>query len=668
MPAAGPTLVVLRATRRSSSPVYILETTHDDPGSRHMPLISPDIRSARYPLGARIALVLALALAFVLLTGLVDGGVGVTTAQLLKQPRFPLANALPGLLLAGALLAWTRRAWLSFGLAFTLQGLVYGVNVLKVANLGTPLLPDDFRMIGQLRKGGMHLLAGYLPHSPWPYLALLAALALVVLAWRYEPPVVPRHTGGKRLAACGLLAAAFVSMLVGLSAWGRIYNARVLWLEPWSARVTTNHSGLISSLMLFHLQYGGGHHKPDRAAAEQLIAQSAPALQQVLRQPAATGELPDIVVVQSESFFDPSIMHGYEHSNFAPNLRRLARHGSSGKLHVPTFGGGTIRTEFEFLTGLSLRYFDNLQFPYLQMSHKSLPSLVRTLASHGYSTLALHGNDPAFWNRTTAFQAIGFDRFVSQSSFPPGAPNDGKYMADSAMTDEIMTQLKDSGPPQFIFAISIEAHGPYDIEPAHVAERDAIPVPDGITGRDKLELQTYLYHLKHADAELGRLVKLLAKRDRPSVVLFYGDHLPALSNSYHITGFVDGSDMLSQAGVWLLVDPKRPSKPLQADTASWLLPGKLLAHLGIHDDPYFALTELVGPQIAALTAAPGAPPRPQSDEQRQLDKAMAGVDQLRMGGKLEPMLAKALAAAATTQVVRAPSGPPATEAQAAMAH
>src|SRR3546814_8490945 len=47
-----------------------------------------------------------------------------------------------------------------------------------------------------------------------------------------------------------------------------------------------------------------------------------------------------------------------------------------------------------------------------------------------------------------------------------------------------------------------------------VAERDAIPVPAGIEGRDKLELQTYLYHLKHADAELGRLVKL----DRKSVV------------------------------------------------------------------------------------------------------------------------------------------------------
>jgi phosphoglycerol transferase MdoB-like AlkP superfamily enzyme len=608
-----------------------------------MPLNPSDTRRRWQPLAERIALVLALTLAFVLLTGLVDGGVGVTTAQLFKQPRFPLANALPGLLLAGALLAWSRRAWLSFGLAFTLQGLIYGVNALKVANLGTPLLPDDFRMIGQLRKGGMHLLAGYLPHSPWPYLALLAALALVVLAWRYEPPVVPRHTGGKRLAACGLLAAAFVSMLVGLSAWGRIYNARVLWLEPWSARVTTNHSGLISSLMLFHLQYGGGHHKPDRAAAEQLIAQSAPALQQVLRQPAATGELPDIVVVQSESFFDPSIMHGYEHSNFAPNLRRLARHGSSGKLHVPTFGGGTIRTEFEFLTGLSLRYFDNLQFPYLQMSHKSLPSLVRTLASHGYSTLALHGNDPAFWNRTTAFQAIGFDRFVSQSSFPPGAPNDGKYMADSAMTDEIMTQLKDSGPPQFIFAISIEAHGPYDIEPAHTAERDAIAVPEGIEGRDKLELQTYLYHIGHADAELGRLVKQLAARRRPSLLLFSGDHLPALSNSYQITGFVDGRNMLSQAGTWLLIEPQRPIKPVRLDTASWLLPGILLEQVGIHDDAYFALTQLVGPQLAALTEAPGAPPPTEGEEQRKLDQAMSSIDQLRMSGKLDALLPNVLA-------------------------
>jgi len=211
-------------------------------------------------------------------------------------------------------------------------------------------------------------------------------------------------------------------------------------------------------------------------------------------------------------------------------------------------------------------------------------------------------------------------------------------MADSAMTDEIMSQLKDSGPPQFIFAISIEAHGPYDVEPANTAERDAIPVPDGITGRDKRELQTYLYHLKHADAELGRLVTWLAARPRPSLVLFYGDHLPALTNSYHITGFVDGGDMLSQAGTWLLVDPHGQGEPQHEDTAAWLLPGQLLAQAGIRNDPYFALTRLVGPRLAVLTAAPGAPPPDEGSDLKQLDDAMASVDQLRMNGKLDKLL------------------------------
>ncbi len=607
-----------------------------------------DTTSSWRSLASRIALVPLLILAFVLLTALVDGGVGVTAAQLIKQPRFPLANALPGLLLAGALLLWSRRALLSFGLAFVLQALVYGVNQLKVANLGTPLLPDDFRMIGQLRKGGMHLLADYLPHSPWPYLALLAALVLVVLAWRMEPPLFRWGNGGKRLIAGSVLAFSLVSMLAGLSVWGKIYNGRVLWLEPWSARVTTNHSGLISSLMLFHLQYGGSGRQPDRAAAERLIAQSTPALLQAMQQPTMSVELPDIVVIQSESFFDPAIMRGYENSDFAPNLRRLSAHGISGKLHVPTFGGGTIRTEFEVLTGLSLRYFDNLQFPYLQMSHKSLPSLVRTLETRGYSTLALHGNDPAFWNRTTAFKAIGFERFVSKSGFPANASNDGKYMADKAMTDEIMAQLKNSGPPQFIFAVSIEAHGPYDIEPTHTAERDAIPVPAGITGRDKLEMQTYLYHLKHADEELGRLVAWLGKRQRPSLVLFYGDHLPALTNSFHATGFVDDGDMLSQAGTWLLVDAHGKGKAEHEDTAAWLLPGQLLARIGIHDDPYFALTQLVGPQLAALTSTPGAPRQVESGELKQLDDAMASVDELRMSGKLGKMMPEATALPVST--------------------
>ncbi len=593
----------------------------------------------RAPNAARCALVFLLALAFVLLTGLLDGGVGVGPLRLFAQPVFPLANALPGLLLAGVLLVATRRAVFAFGLAFTLQGVVYAVNALKVENLGTPLMPVDFRMVGQLRRGGLHVLSGYLPQSPWIYLALVAVLGMILAIWRWEPPLLARRTRGKRILSGSMLALTLATVLAGSSLWNRVYNGRVLWLEPWSAAATSNHSGLLSSLMMFRLQFSQAKAKPDRVAAQQLIDQFDPQLRHIAQLPLVTTELPDIVVVQSESFFDPRMLRGYEYSNLTPNLHRLAAHGISGKLHVPTFGGGTIRTEFEVLTGLSLRYFNNLQFPYLQMNHKQVPSLVRELNVHGYETIALHGNDPAFWNRTTAFKALGFDRFVSRSAFPADALNDGKYMADSAMTDAIMAQLKASGPPQFIFAISIEAHGPYDVEPAQLAARDAIVVPAGVTGKDQRELQNYLYHLARADAELGRLVRRLASRKRPSLVLFYGDHLPALSDTYATTGFVDGGNMLSQASVWLLVDPHDTRRaPTRIDTAAWLLPGKLLTQLGLHGDGYFALTELAGASLAALTEAPGAAPPVEDPAIRDLDRRMSSISQLRMAGKLGQLL------------------------------
>ena len=618
--------------------------------------VSPTLRR----MATQIALVLAMTVLFVLLTGLLDGGPGVLPSRLLDQPRFPLANAWPGLLLAGLLLAMTRRLLLSFGLAYLVQALIYAVNRLKVANLGTPLLPADFRMVGQLRKGGAHLLAGYLPHSPWPYLALLAAVLILVAMWRLEPPLFARRTGGKRLAASGALLLLLGSLLGGWSGWARIYNGHVLWLEPWSAASTRQHAGLVSELTMFRLQYAQNKPKPDRAAAEQLIRQSAGPLRQSLATPNAA-TLPDIVVVQSESFFDPSIMKGYANADLTPNLRRLARHGTSGALHVPTFGGGTIRTEFEMLTGLSLRYFDDMQFPYLQMGHKQVPSLVHVLDAHGYATVAVHGNDPSFWNRSSAFKALGFQRFVSQADFPRDAPNDGKYMADSAMTDEILRQLKDSGPPQFIFAISIEAHGPYDVPPKDTAARDAIAVPAGIEGKDKLELQNYLYHMQHADQQLGRLAAALARRQRPTLLLFYGDHLPALTNVYRTDGFVDGGGMLAQPGTWLLLDPRGNDQPVHEDTAAWLMPGQLLAAAGIHDSAYFALTGDVGPRLAALTRAPGAALPYEDDAIRRLDRSMASLEQLRMNGKLQPLLAKVLDTPAPANTAHAGGAPGASK-------
>jgi len=589
----------------------------------------------------RIGVPLALAVALVFLTSLIDGNPGVSPGVWYQRPLHLFANALPGLMVATLLVVLTRRIFLAFGLTCLGLGIVYGVNAIKVRNLGTPLVPADFRMVGQLKGSGAHLLGGYLPAGPWPYLAIVAAIAIIWALAHYEPPMFARRTHGKRLTAGFALLALLGTLFAGLPAWAHVYDRDRLGMEPWSASATAGHNGLVTMLMQFRLQYAGQKHKADPDAAERFIAASDTRLRDHIAQSATSdGQTPDIVIVQSESFFDPAVIKGLEGDTFAPNLHRLAERSASGSLHVPTFGGGTIRTEFEVLTGLSLRYFADMQFPYLQLNARVIPGMVRTLRSHGYETIAVHGNDGSFWNRNTAFKAVGFDKFITQPQFPKDVKFDGNYMADSAMTDEILSQLKDSGPPRLVFAISMEAHGPYDTNPnIDVAERDAIPVPSGVDGKAKLDLQNYIYHMRHADAELGRLADLLSKRERPALLLFYGDHLPALIDTYNTAGFVNGQSMLTQPVPWILFDT-RADKNVKQDMAAWALPGMVLDRAGIHDDPYFALTQVVAPVLAALTRAPDAPLPNEDAVQKDDDNGMGNVAQLRLRGKLDKLMAQ----------------------------
>ncbi|TCV96023.1 phosphoglycerol transferase MdoB-like AlkP superfamily enzyme [Luteibacter rhizovicinus] len=591
----------------------------------------------------RIALPLLLAVAFVLYTGILDGNPGVAADRWSDRPWHLFANAFPGLLLASLLLVLTRRALLSFGLAFFVQGVVLAVSAIKMKNLGSPLLPADFRMVGQLKNGGASLLGGYLPHQIAPYLIIAAGIAIVVLLARYETPLFARRTQGRRLVTAMALTGLIGTLLAGVPAWSHVYDHNRLGMEPWSAAANAGNNGVVTTIMQFRLQNAGKKVKPDPNAAMQFLGTTDAQLRAHMEQAAGNArQTPDIVIVQSESFFDPSIIRGYEHEDFAPNLHRLAKTSSAGSLHVPTFGGGTIRTEFEVLTGLSLRYFANMQFPYLQMHNAVVPGMVRALRSHGYETVAVHGNDAGFWNRTTAFKALGFDRFVSLPDFPKDARKDGEYMADSAMTDEIMSQLPDAGSPRLVFAISMEAHGPYDkTVNIDADERDAIPVPDGIDGNAKLQLQNYIYHMRHADAELGRLAELLARRERPTLLVFYGDHLPALVETYAKAGFSNGQSMLTQTVPWILVDAHNDGPaPAHEDLAAWMLPGFVLERAGVHDDAYFALTQVLAPQLASLTHAPDAPTAAEDAEMKTTDKAMGNLALLRFKNRLDPLLAQ----------------------------
>lgn len=487
-------------------------------------------------------------------------------------------NLAPTLLLAWLLLALTRRPAWSLGVSLLLLHLLYAANELKFTLLDTPVLPSDFVLLGHLGDGGA-LLLQYVP--PATLAALLAAgVCAVALAWVEQP--WRRLRGWRRWALVGATAALCASLAGGVRPWTTVYGAEEAGFHQWSPADSALRCGLPSTLVRYGWHTDFVLPEPDRAVAADFLR----------RHPHtavgdAAGERPDIVVLQSESFFDPARLRGLEPEQALPELRRLAAHARHGELWVPAYGGGTIRTEFEVLTGIAMRYFPEIEYPYFRLTATPLPSLASVLAARGYRTIAVHPHKREFWNRSAAFANLGFAEFDDDTAFGDAA-RIGYFIADDALVDRLLARLGESSSPTFLFAISMENHGPYESYPnADEAEIARQPVPPGLSGSAARELRGYLHHLARADRALGRLADALRQRPRRTLLLFYGDHLPAMPDIYaRGAGFDDGERGRRQPVPWLLFDSAHPDEAPAEATAAFYLPALLLDAAGI-DEPYF---------------------------------------------------------------------------------
>jgi phosphoglycerol transferase MdoB-like AlkP superfamily enzyme len=500
---------------------------------------------------------------------------------------FVLGNALPGLVFAALLTALTRRPGVSFLIAFALQWLVYHACAMKLAILDDPIGLQDLYFVTSLNQASIAVLGRYIEHPVLLALGALAAVALIAFAWWIEKPAF-RAFRATQLALMVLSAGLIYTMVASLPPWSSWYHRGTLRPSRFEAMPAILHGGLMSYLVYTHNKNMRTLQTVDPAAVRSLLAKVPVTTTPV----AADAVRPDVVVILSESLFDSTIMKGMAGlPETLPNVRASIAQGHGGYMKVPTFGGGTIRTEFEVMTGMPMDAFPNAQFPYVTLVREHIPGLVSELKKHGYRAIAVHGNDGSFWNRTNAYKAIGFDRFITKREFPKNAAHNGRWISDAVMTDIILDQLARATGPTFVLGLSMESHGPYtDEKTTDQAARDAVRIPPGLTPDEALELRNYLYHAHRADAQFARLLAALEARKRPTVLLFFGDHLPGLRKVFQTTGFNDNRPAVKQYVPWVLVRTDRPEHKTVPHAESWMLPGMVLQLAGFDDDPYFALT------------------------------------------------------------------------------
>ena len=242
----------------------------------------------------------------------------------------------------------------------------------------------------------------------------------------------------------------------------------------------------------------------------------------------SSDKLPNIIVVQLESYFDVANAEFFTTSEDAcPNLHNLYQNYSNGYFKVPTVGAGTANTEFEVLTGMNLRYFGPGEYPYKTYSKKHpTESAATALASLGYGTHALHDNTGNFYSRANVFNNMGFDTFTSKEFMNVLQTTENGWAKDEILTQHIMEAMDTTKQEDFVFTVSVQGHGNYP--ETQVIENPKIKV-EGIEDEAlKNKWEYYVNQVYEMDQFVGDLIKAVEERNEPSVVVFYGDHLPTM--------------------------------------------------------------------------------------------------------------------------------------------
>ena len=237
---------------------------------------------------------------------------------------------------------------------------------------------------------------------------------------------------------------------------------------------------------------------------------------------------PNVVFVQLESFFNVHDLVDAEYSREPiPVFRELMETCPHGQLKVPSVGGGTANTEFEVLTGMNLDYFGAGEFPYNTiLQDTTCETVAFDLKELGYTATAVHNYTGTFYGRNTVYAQLGFDRFVPQEYMNGLTYNALGWAHDSVLTGETMKALTTTPGRDFVFTVTVQSHGKYPDTPVEGLDDIAVlAAPETVNAT---ALQNYVNELSQVDAFIGALIDELEDFDEPTVLVLYGDHLPAL--------------------------------------------------------------------------------------------------------------------------------------------
>lgn len=403
-------------------------------------------------------------------------------------------------------------------------------NYFKYASVGDYLYPWDIIQ----QTGNLSELTEFLsiPFPLWN-IVLYAGLTFLTVVMFFTKPELPVKLIIRLPVIIILILNTYNSVNTPEKATA-LLNSHTLYFEDMALQ-TSNYSanGFVGAFTVNMLS--SGVNKPDGYSEQSVSA----VLESYSEKPSGDNfKSPDIILILSESFWDPTLLPNVEfEQDPMPNFRQIAsRDGAiSGKFYTTGFGGGTVRPEFEVLTGLTTDYLPGGSVPY-QYITRDTESYVSVYEELGYNTMAIHPYTHSFYLRKQGYPYIGINNlYFEDEIYALGRAEEipvwvsGKQISDRTFVDSIAYYMDRSEGNNFVLGISMENHQPYTNK---YAEHDIEISSDKLSESVLADTRNYTQGVYNADKALGRLVEYIDSRDKETILVYFGDHLPTLGANY----------------------------------------------------------------------------------------------------------------------------------------
>lgn len=316
-----------------------------------------------------------------------------------------------------------------------------------------------------------------------------------------------------------------------------IHEPLMKTIEIWDINEAYNNSG--AGLTLIRLIRDLRIKKPDGYNKDEVVQLLAEYEDDTVEY---DGDLPNVLVVMNESFADMQEVFDIDMiTDNLPYFHELIQGENivSGMMHSSKLGGGTANVEYEFLTQNTTAFLPTGAMPYQQYITKKVnESIVNTMNNLNYNTYGIHSWYKNGYSRGKVYNLLQFKNIAFFEDMPNLDSYITNYYPSDASTYKYWYDImrnKPSDEKNFSFVLTMQNHLPYNFY-----SKDGIDYlfDAGGDDNDVNELNVYLQYANASDNALLELVDFIKNYDEDTILIFFGDHQPAI-DAYSMYGAND---------------------------------------------------------------------------------------------------------------------------------